>query len=147
MKKLLLVFMLFSGIFITGCSVKTQNSELLKQQNILLQEQNKLLQKQLSGEKATIKTESTDNFKKSQDCEKYSSEIIQAMNRDEWEEPIIFYSSKLNTCVYGWRTYEWWDTESMPNSIYFLADILTKENIYFSRDDHSERELKIKELK
>lgn len=140
MKKILIASVLLFGILLTGCSNNKQETELLEQQNDLLKQQ-------VSNQQKNIENQSNDDFKKRQDCEKYSNEIAQSMNKKWWEELIVFYSPNLNTCVYGWREYEWGDSESMPSSTYFLTDVLTKQNIYFWRDDHSERDQKIKELK
>ena len=88
------------------------------------------------------------SFQKKQECAKYSNEIARAMKQAWWEELITFYSPKLDTCVYGWRTYEMTDPDAAaPESHYFLADALTKESLYFWSNDHPERERKIKELK
>ncbi len=140
MKKLLLISVLLFGTILAGCTNNKQELELLKQQNDLLQQQ-------LSDQQKPIEKQPNDNFKKSQECEKYSDELFQLMNKSRWEELVVFYSSTLNTCIYGWREYEWGDSETMPWSTYFLSDVLTKQNIYFWRNDHSEREARIQELK
>ena len=135
MKKVLLIWSLLLITILAGCS----KQELLKE--------NELLKQQLLEQEKNIEKQSNDNFKKAQECEKYSNEIAQSMNKKWGEELIIFYSPSLNTCIYGWREYEWWGAESMPSSIYFLADVLPKQNIYFWRNDHTERDAKIAELK
>lgn len=106
-----------------------------------------------SRQNKTIELESKainiDAFSKKQECAKYYEEIFQAMKKEGWEDFVLFYSPKLDSCVYWRRIYDFPDPEfDIPRSVFFLADVFTRENIEFNNSEWwLWRQNKIDELK
>ncbi len=94
-----------------------------------------------------IKEKESDLFNKKQECKKYQDTAFLFLK--EWDEiDSIFYSKKLNSCLFSFITYETVSLEGFDRDypIHVIRDIFTLEYI-FRETDYPLWQEKIKELK
>ena len=93
------------------------------------------------------KEKESDLFYKKQECKKYQDTAFLFLK--EWDEiDSIFYSKKLNSCLFSFITYETVSLEGFDRDypIHVIRDIFTLEYI-FRETDYPLWQEKIKELK
>ncbi len=94
-----------------------------------------------------IKEKESDLFNKKQECKKYQDTAFLFLK--EWDEiDSIFYSKKLNSCLFSFITYETVSLEGFDRDypIHVIRDIFTLEYI-FRETDYPLWQEKIKEFK
>lgn len=134
MKKIIVLLIMLTSV-LSSCSIDWNDE---KDKRILeLEKTNALLQVEIKD----------DLFEKKQECKKYQETAFLFLK--EWDEiDSIFYSEKLNSCLFSFITYETVSLEGFDRDypIHVIRDIFTLEYI-FRETDYPLWQEKIKELK